>query len=273
MSISSRIRLWGSCIGKLFGTTLKGPFSVSAGGLAYLCSTPEGSSCSCNALAWPGWFLVFVTMGTAWALEEPTRKDGIWSISAWAPELLCTSERETRLTQDPENNPMSFVGKEHPDQTTSEQLESRAKPKPCFPCTAIFVSYQLGVQVSWHLHSCIPSGEPAESHIPALGWAHAGVAGLSILYLSTLTHPISNTPCTLLPASHHDSHVNLHLPHFKSFPARSFIICSAASGIIIQRKSPGGLHLQVPLLCSPISIRAALPARVWPEFTNLACRE
>lgn len=136
MSISSRIRLWGSCIGKLFGTTLKGPFNVSAGGLAYLHSTPEGSPCSCNALAWPGWFLVFVTMGTTRALEEPRGKDGNWSISAWAPELLCTSERETRLTQDPKNNPMSFVGKEHPDQTMSEQPESRAKPEPCFPCIA-----------------------------------------------------------------------------------------------------------------------------------------
>lgn len=42
--------------------------------------------------------------------------DGIWSISTRGQKPLCLRERETsRMAQDTENSPVSFMGKEYPD--------------------------------------------------------------------------------------------------------------------------------------------------------------
>lgn len=149
--------------------------------------------------------------------------------------------------------------------TKGGQPRSRAKLKPVIP---VSLAEPACVQPAWrpsvltnNVPSCALSEEPAQGHaqssIEMGANHHSQLEGPVTLSFHSLTHPATNTPrkhhaATSITLWLTGTPALLSLP---TLPARFFIICSAACGVIILRKSPGGLHLQTPLLSLPVSTR------------------
>lgn len=107
-----------SCIGNLFGTTLKSPFDYVR--IArFMTQLTRGNFLQLYSPGMPRMISGVCDHGHRGWQGEPRGNwggDEIWSISTRAQQPLCPSERGTsRTAQDTENSPASFVGKEYPD--------------------------------------------------------------------------------------------------------------------------------------------------------------